>query len=136
MQSAPTSLRSERGARGDLAKVLVDSLKTTLGSGARHIEQSATAVFLFHSLQPAGLKPGSSVFLSFRVLELNIKCSKGGGAKLEGPSPGTAKWRSGEVGEKKREEKKKENHRRAQKGTRSRSGFGRWGWRRGPGVRG
>lgn len=42
---------NRRSARGDAAKVLVDSLKTTLGSGVRHIEQSAVmARFLLHPL--------------------------------------------------------------------------------------
>lgn len=42
--------KNRRGARGDLAKVLVDSLKATLGSGVQHIEQSTTATFLLHPL--------------------------------------------------------------------------------------
>lgn len=92
-----------------MAKVLVDSLKATLGSGVRHIEQSAAA-FPARSCHGRGesgrpeagkLRRSHSLF----ALELNIKCSKGGGAKLKGPSPGAAKWRINEVGKKK---KKKE----------------------------
>lgn len=71
------------------------------------------------------------------MLELNIKCSKGGGAKLKGPSPGTAKWRSNEVGEKKEEEKKRKiiDVRRKERDRETDLEDGE-GEREGPGVRG
>lgn len=42
---------NRRSARGDAVEVLVDSLKATLGSDVRHIEQFAAAPrFLLHPL--------------------------------------------------------------------------------------
>ena len=87
-QNAKCAYRPEKGVRRDRwrTKVVVGSLRTRLGSGARHADQLIGI--------PAGSKqPVWKTWSSLSGPELNIKCSKSGGAKLKGLSHGKAKWR-------------------------------------------
>lgn len=90
-QNVKYAYRLEKGVGQDRwrVKVVVGSLRTRLGSGARHADQLIEHLPAWIRSRQPGLK---NLVVPF-WLELNINCSKSGGAKLKGLSRGKAKWR-------------------------------------------